>query len=233
MVVRFRLPAKERIEELLAYDPLTGIFTSRVERNSPRGKLKPGETVGRPDAYGYLVFSIDNKPYMLHRLAWVVMTGEQPPPYIDHRDRNKQNNAWSNLRSATASENNANKGVSCGVSGLKGVRFVPYSGKWTASVSIKGVTHHLGLHATADEARRAYEAKAREVYGEFFAMTDEQRVFHDLVNLADEPLADAILATSRRLKAIALRLSPEEAAAVREQAEILREAQRRIRSPKA
>lgn len=43
-----------------------------------------------------------------HRLAWRLMTGEWPTNEVDHRNLDKSDNRWCNLRLATASENHQN-----------------------------------------------------------------------------------------------------------------------------
>lgn len=96
----------------------------------------------------------------MHRLILGTPRGMK----TDHRDGDGLNNRRSNLRSATHSENMRN--AKCRVdsrSGYKGVRFVPQTGHWIARLATKRV----GTFATAEEAARAYDAAATDLYGEF------------------------------------------------------------------
>lgn len=71
--------------------------------------LKTGLIVKGSERNGYLRITIRNKQYSIHRLVWE--TFNEPIPegyYIDHIDGNKSNNALSNLRLVTQSDNMKN-----------------------------------------------------------------------------------------------------------------------------
>lgn len=89
------------------------------------------------------------------------MTGDEPPPIVDHADRDILNNCWDNLRAATKSQNNINR------NGLAGVHFDKSRGNWQAYTKVNGRKVHLGRHATEEEARRAREQGVRRIYNEF------------------------------------------------------------------
>jgi hypothetical protein len=100
------------------------------------------------------------------------MTGRWPEPFVDHRDLNKHNNAWVNLREATKSQNQANVGIiASNKSGLKGVsRYRAgerYGKPWQACIGVNGKSKHLGHFATKEEAHAAYCEAASEIFGEF------------------------------------------------------------------
>src|SRR6266704_128840 len=98
---------QQRLKELLSYDPLTGVFLWRVKRCNKM----PGDVAGCNKNRNYTVVYVEGKSYRAHRLAWFYMTGEWPATFLDHRDMNKHNNAWENLRLATKSQNQANIGL--------------------------------------------------------------------------------------------------------------------------
>jgi hypothetical protein len=100
---------------------------------------------------------------MAHRLAWFYVTGEWPVE-IDHRDRQRGNNVFSNLRSATSSLNKANT-VPRGSLGFKGV-YRNYKG-FSARICVEGTTHYLGIFRTVAEAASVYQAAAEKHFGEF------------------------------------------------------------------
>src|SRR4051812_10516942 len=108
---------QERLKELLSYDPLTGVFLWLEDRGGKRA----GDVAGCEKRV-YTLISVDDQIYRAHHLAWLYMTGEWPDPFVDHRDLNKHNNIWTNLREATKSQNQANIGlIKSNKSGFKGV----------------------------------------------------------------------------------------------------------------
>src|ERR1700761_4942392 len=116
----------EYLKTLLVYDPSTGLFTNKVQRGI-RGPI--GAIAGSYDKDGYVVIQINAKKYRAGRLAWLYMTGRWPRE-VDHKDRDRANDAWLNLRECTRSENNAHSERPLGESGLRGVRFDPKTSTW-------------------------------------------------------------------------------------------------------
>lgn len=155
---------QERLRALLDYDPKTGAFTWKTGRRSGMKagwKEKCGNVV-------YLRIMIDDKAYMAHRLAHLYMMGRWPAVRIDHKDRNPLNNAYGNLREATASQNAANRTVDRrNKSGHKGVSFYKPSGKWVAHIRQNYRLESLGYFDTKEEAAEAYRTAALERFGEF------------------------------------------------------------------
>lgn len=151
----------ERLREVLDYDPETGVFTWRG--SARRGWN--GRVAGRDD-HGYVRMSIDHIPYYAHRLAWLHVHGEWPAKDLDHRDRNRKNNAIANLRPCEMSENLANaKRPTNNTSGHKGV--YRHRGKWRAAIGVGGRSVHIGVYDTLDDALAARRAFAAAEYGEF------------------------------------------------------------------
>ena len=93
-----------RLEQLLNDDQETGIFTWRGGHK----KVRAGMIAGTPDKDGYICIKIDQIMYKAHRLAWLWMTGDWPTEEVDHKDLDKSNNRFGNLREATHSQNNIN-----------------------------------------------------------------------------------------------------------------------------
>ncbi|HXP66428.1 MAG TPA: HNH endonuclease [Steroidobacteraceae bacterium] len=158
---------QERLKELLSYDPLTGVFLWLVDR----GGKKAGDVAGCRKRK-YTVISVDDQIYRAHHLAWLYMTGEWPSSFLDHRDLDKHNNIWTNLRLATKSQNQANVGlIASNKSGLKGVSRYrageAYGKPWQASIGVNGKSKHLGHFPTKEEAHAAYVTAAENIFGEF------------------------------------------------------------------
>lgn len=102
---KMRLPlTQERLVYLVDYNPATGEFKRLVSfRYAGR---EAGAAIGQPDREGYLHAKIDGKAYVLHRLAWLYMTGEWPAGEIHHINHNPGDNSWQNLADVTRLENN-------------------------------------------------------------------------------------------------------------------------------
>ena len=89
---------------------------------------------------------------------------------VDHWDGNGLNNCRSNLRVSTRSQNSANRKIATdGTSQYKGVclRCDRIQNPWRASVGYNNQRINVGVFASEIEAAMAYDAKARELFGEF------------------------------------------------------------------
>lgn len=152
----------ERLQEVLEYLPDSGLLIWRVS-NSRR--VQVGHIAGHLNKrWGYIEVRIDSKSYRAHRLAWMLMTGEQWPKEIDHINMCPSDNRWCNLRKATRNQNGANrKGYAA--SGFKGVQAA--GKKWTARITVNKHNKYLGIFNTPEEAHAAYCIAAREYYGEY------------------------------------------------------------------
>lgn len=152
------------IRRLIAYDPLTGILTWRVDRY----RVKAGDAAGSVQPTGYLAICVCQRKYLAHRLAWFLTHGEWPVATIDHADLNPLNNRLSNLRPATQSSQTANQGLrASNTSGLKGASFIPSTGKWRATITKNYQSINLGHFDTAEAAHQAYLIAAKSLFGEF------------------------------------------------------------------
>lgn len=163
------LPYYEKARETLDYNSSTGELTWAIKRSN---RVKRGDVAGYIDHYGYRILSatIDGveKALKAHRLVWFIENGYLPSLSIDHIDMNKSNNNISNLREATSKQQNQNKKkYSNNTSGYKGVS---KSGKkWIAKTRYNSAELYLGTFNTLEEASEAYQAKAKELHGEFYA----------------------------------------------------------------
>jgi hypothetical protein len=154
---------QEYLKSILYYDPETGLWVWIKNFHSRR----VGKEAGSYTNEGYKRIKIDGKEYRSARLIWFYMTGEWPENLIDHKDTNKTNEKWTNLREATNAEQCRNRNVkSNNISGYKGVKQTT-SGKFEASIKIENKYKYLGSFNTPEEAADAYADAAVEAYGEF------------------------------------------------------------------
>lgn len=154
---------QDELKATFIYDEQTGAFTRRMAH----GRVKPTGTI---NTLGYKVIGFKSKLWLAHRLAWLYVYGAYPDCDIDHIDENKSNNAISNLRLATRSQNmqnvrNPNKN---NAQKVRGVYFHKPTGLYTARIILDGVTKSLGYYKTIEEATLARQT-AKKCYHSFAA----------------------------------------------------------------
>lgn len=143
----------ERLREVLHYDPESGVFTWR----EAGPKRVVGARAGHIDRY--LLVGVDGGQYYGHRLAWLYMTGEWPTGELDHKDLDKANCKWGNIRPATHKQNMENVAVrSHSGTGVKGVHYCKRTGKFAAYLCHNWKKVHLGRFADIEDAKRARKA---------------------------------------------------------------------------
>jgi hypothetical protein len=85
---------------------------------------------------------------------------------VDHRDGNGLNNSRKNIRVCSLAENNRNCRLrKDNTTGFKGV--YKSGKKWQSYIRYQGDMICLGTFLTPEEAARTYDAKARELFGDF------------------------------------------------------------------
>jgi hypothetical protein len=146
----------DELEDLLNYNPNTGIFTNRIDRGY---QALAGKPTGSYNSSGYIVLKIKQERYMAHRLAWFYVTGNWPKDKIDHINGIRDDNKFSNLREATVTQNNANTKPS------KGYR--KRGDTYQAYISINNKFVSLGTFKKEEEAAEAYKKAHRKIHGEF------------------------------------------------------------------
>lgn len=92
------------IKRKLSYCPDRGNLIWKVNGHG----IRKGRVAGGVNSDGYVQVMVCGKQMLAHRVAFFLMNGRWPKE-IDHIDRNRSNNSWSNLRECSRSENQKNK----------------------------------------------------------------------------------------------------------------------------
>lgn len=154
----------ERLRELLHYNPETGVFTWLVHRQRHRA----GDVAGSKHSMGYIEMGVCGSSYLAHRLAWLYMTGAWPAGDVDHKNGQRSDNRFDNLRDVSKSVNlqNRQSAPSNSLSGLLGVsRSAARKERWTARIQgLNGRPIHLGSFDTPQEAHHAYLEMKRSMH---------------------------------------------------------------------
>ena len=99
------LPPAAELWARYSYNPLTGELFSRRQsyKTTPIGRTQRGYIrVNMP-------WAEQSSSAPAHRVIWKWITGKDPEMSIDHKDRNKLNNRFWNLREATPSDQVRNR----------------------------------------------------------------------------------------------------------------------------
>jgi hypothetical protein len=122
----------------------------------------------------YALHSFKNKDTGKHEMIAMhrLILGVTNKFKVDHVDRDGLNNTRENLRYCTHADNDHNMGVKRknNTTGYKGISFYPEGIKdkpFTAHIGFHGKLHHIGYFETDIEAAKAYDEKAKELFGEF------------------------------------------------------------------
>ena len=151
---------KPELKAKYAYCPLTG----NVYRLVRCGKCLAGSVCSSKSNGGKYLKVED---MLVHRLAWFLHTGEQPPSQIDHINGDGVDNRWDNLRCADYSTNQMNTGVTKKSStGVKGVYPVKRGGAFCAEIRVNGVRLQK-YSKDLQYLKQWVTAKRKELHGQY------------------------------------------------------------------
>ncbi len=157
-----KILTQARLKELLHYNSDTGVFTRKttIQYNAEKGMV-----VGSICPGGYLQVSLQGVVYTLHRLAFLYCGGAFPEQQVDHKNHDRADNRWCNLRESTNKQNSRNMSLSVlNTSGYTGVHWTASLGKWIAYIKVDGIRRHLGCYVDIIDAVDARQAANRK-YG--------------------------------------------------------------------
>lgn len=110
------------------------------------------------------------KQYLVHRMILGLTDSKIK---VDHINGNKLDNRKSNLRIATTQQNGMNRTkIKKFTSKYKGVGWNKRNKKWRAIIYLNNKCIYIGAYKTELEAAKAYNKKAKELYGEFAKLNE-------------------------------------------------------------
>lgn len=158
----------EHLRKVLHYDPATGSWRWLVTLSN---RAVAGSSAGSLRKRGDITIRIGGVEYKSHRLAYLYMTGSWPADQVDHRDRVRSHNWWTNIRPADNSQNGANKPVrSDSKTGVKNVAYYPDKSKANPYVAFgqrQGKRVWLGAYPSVEAAAAAAFKHAKAEFGAF------------------------------------------------------------------
>ena len=153
---------QNELRELFNYNPETGVFKRKKHQRWPNATTP--DIAGWLNPNGYWYITINNKKYLLHRLAWLYVYGYMPKQ-LDHINRVSSDNRIANLRESTQSENMQNTSMrSDNTSGFKGVSLMRRDNTWRARIKVDGKSKTIGYYKTQQEAHDTYKREKSKLH---------------------------------------------------------------------
>ena len=151
------------------------------------GNVKNNNTnkiIKRYNNKGYKQIHLNGKSLRVHRLvAEAFIPNPENKSCVDHKNNIRDDNRIDNLRWATIKENSQNVSISSrNKSGYKGVNWDKRSDRWRASIFENGLKVHLGYFRSLDDAVKARQKKANEVFGEYVNKCEQQNIIIQVPN---------------------------------------------------
>jgi len=142
------------LRQRLDYDPATGLFAWRDLSSLPpnvRARMAGNPALATRSSAGYLRGVLDGVEVLAHRVAWAIHSGAWPRGDIDHVNRVRTDNRFSNLRDVSTFQNIRNQ---CPLSHgpLRAVGVGVRGGRFLARIKLRGCVQHLGTFDTVEEA---------------------------------------------------------------------------------
>lgn len=128
-------------------------------------RVKKDQVVGADNGNGYLIVMCKGRLYLVHRVIYLLETGDWPDGVVDHINGDKSDNRIINLRAVSQAQNTkafspAHKDSS---SRFRGVHWFKRYSKWQAQIMCDGKKKHLGYFDVEEDAAKAWNKAASEL----------------------------------------------------------------------
>ena len=119
---------------------------------------------------------LERETIKMHRVILNAQKGQE----IDHINHNGLDNRKQNIRICTHQQNMQNQSCNKNTSSkYKGVTFDKKAGRWRAQIRHNNITTRLGVFKIEQVAAKAYDAKAKELFGEFAYLNFSEKTMDD------------------------------------------------------
>jgi hypothetical protein len=142
---------KKDIEDLLRYEPDTGLLYWRVPKKGRRLDM-PAGTVYRTGSLSYRQLVINYTFYLGHRIAWLLYYGEWPRGNIDHINGDGLDNRIDNLRDVDCHTNAINSRAHRNNECMPNIQKTKHN-TWCARVMVNKI-RYTKTFLTLEEARQ-------------------------------------------------------------------------------
>ena len=127
---------------------------------------KNKKVAGHVTDSGYRCVCVLYKKFRVHHVIFWLHTGRWPA-MLDHKDRNRLNNNFSNLREATRSQNMYNSVHGRNTSGCKNVSWCTTHKKWIVRVTADKKLVFKKYFKSFEEAKEVASKVTKQFHGEF------------------------------------------------------------------
>ena len=154
------------IKENINYNPETGVFTWKVEKN--------GIKIDKCGSYdhGYIRIKINGKLYFANKIAWFLTYNYWPKKeFVDHINGIRDDNRIINLRLVSPRENGQNRPEHRNGK-LVGYSIHKKTGRYRSLIMIQKKQRQLGMFDTKEEAHEIYKKACEEIknFGEGYVL---------------------------------------------------------------
>lgn len=159
------------LSAVLSYNKRTGVLRWKHRVGSPNFNANhAGKVAGYlHKKTGYLRVRVSGVTLQHHRVCFVLGSKENIPAdtLVDHRDRNKTNSRFKNLRAASSAQNVWNRSGDCDRLTDLPKNVVYRYGRYYAHFYANGKRIYVGGFVDLDAAKRALRSARSEHHGQF------------------------------------------------------------------
>lgn len=155
------MPSMDYLNSILELK--NGLLYNKITRSSRAVKGNLAGAVSNK----YMLICLHGKAYLVHRIAYFMAYGNCPD-FIDHINGDSFDNHIDNLRPATRSQNQWNKGLNkANTSGVKGLSWAKKENKWLACIRYNGKNKNLGYFESKELGAEFLELARELLHGNY------------------------------------------------------------------